>query len=107
MAREEKFVAMFDCNGFECIINATSEERRYLMSAFKNEDFKSDIPLQQMMVRARYNPQRSPEIWAFTSTAGQESLEQIAEESPQALADLIRSHGVSLYSTPKEDGVIK
>lgn len=107
MAKEEKFIAMFDCNGFECIINITTDERKHFLSALKNEEFKTDIPLQQMMLRARYNPQRSPEIWSFISTVSEESLLDIACESPQALVDLIRSHGVAIYTTPKEDGVVK
>ena len=100
------FVAYFDCLGFECILDATAHERKAIFSALKNEQHPR-FPLPEMILRAKFNPQRSPEIWMFNSEIALEDLKVYAEEDPQFLADLIRSKGQALYTTPKERRVIE
>ena len=97
MTKEIKYLTMFDCEGFECIIDITSRERQYLMSTLKNEEYKDDINLNAMMMRARYNSQRSPEIWVFTSQVDDATIQELKETEPQMLADLIRSHGTCVW----------
>lgn len=100
------FVAYFDCLGFECILDATAHEHKAIFSTLKDEQHPR-LPLPEMMLRARFNPQRSPEIWMFNSEVSLEDLKDQAEENPQFLADLIRSKGQALYTTPKECRVIE
>lgn len=115
--QETQFLTMFDCNGFECIINVTEKQTEYekkcddytwkiLQGDDKTKHPSSGIPLEQMMLRARFNRQRNPEIWAFTSTVDEESLNDLAETDPQMLADLIRKVGKRLYSDKKPKSVI-
>lgn len=105
--RERKFLAYWDCEGFECLIDITSRERQALMASLKGEDYKDDINLNLMMLRARYNPQRSPEIWVFTSTVDGDSLQELTQSDPQMLADLIRKHGNCVWKNYPTKKVIE
>jgi hypothetical protein len=102
------FVASWDCLGFESIIDITKLERAYLMSSLKNEDITppSSI-LRNMILRARFNTHRSPQIWSFRSNMSQDSLWSIATESPQALADLIKTHGEKVFGEVPQKRVIE
>lgn len=97
MSKERKYLAYFDCEGFECLLDITSRERALLMAQIKGEKYQDDLNLNAMMLRARYNPMRSPEIWVFTSTVGYETLKDLTESEPQMLADLIRKHGSPVW----------
>jgi hypothetical protein len=111
MSKERKYLTYFDNEGFECLIDITSKENKMLLSAIKGDDnnyYKDDINLHAMMMRAQFNPQRSPEIWVFTSTVDLASLNKIKDNDPQMLADLIRSHGNSVFrGTPSTKRVIQ
>jgi len=102
-----KFLTMFDCEGFECLIDITKREKDWLISTLKGEEYKDNLNLNSMMMRARYNPQRSPEIWIFTSTVDDATLQEIKDENPQELVDSIREHGHSLWITESQKQVIK
>lgn len=106
-SKEHLFLAYFDCLGFECIVDITSYERHKLLADINGTDIRSPVNLNAMMLRARFNPQRNPEIYVFTSDLSEATLIEFAEENPQALADLIRSHGKCLWKTPAQEGVIK
>jgi len=100
-AKLYKFLTMFDCEGFECLIDITKREKDWLITTLKGEEYKDDLNFNSMMMRARYNPQRRPEIWIFTSTVDDATLQEIKDEQPQALVDLIRENGHCLWeNTP-------
>lgn len=105
--KETKYLTMFDCEGFECMFDISKTERNMLMQTLKGEEVKNDIPLHQMMLRARYNPQRSPEIWVFTSTVDDATLQELRESNPQMLADLIRKHGHCIWKNNPVKKVIE
>ena len=70
-------------------------------------DEKMDFPIpRHAILRAQANPQRFPEIWAFESEMTQIELKEIAEESPQVLADGIRRCGQNVFKTHKPESVI-
>lgn len=94
------FVAYWDCNGFECLVDVTSYERHKLLAEIKGETIEAPVNLTHLVMRARFNPQRSPEIWLFTSEVDGATLKKVAEDTPQMLADLIRSHGKNLFKSP-------
>ena len=102
-----KFLTMFDCEGFECLIDITRREKDWLMSTLKGEEYKDDLRLNSMMMRARYNSQRSPEIWVFTSYVDTATLQEIKDENPQGLVDLIREHGHCVWKNTPIKQVIK
>jgi hypothetical protein len=99
-------MAYFDSLGFEWIFCISEYEKKKMWSVLKG-DTKFDMPIpRHAILRARANPQRFPEIWAFESEMTQVELEEIAEESPQVLADAIRRCGQNVFKTPREDSVI-
>jgi hypothetical protein len=106
-SKDNIFVAYWDCNGFECIVDVTSYERKKLLAEIKGESIKMPVSLTHLTMRARFNPQRSPEIWLFTSEVNEATLQKVAEEDPQMLVDLIRSHGKCLWKNKHQEGVIK
>ena len=110
--RSNKFICSFDCNGFECIVDVTSWEKQSLLDSIAGEQLRpAPVNLNHLMLRARFNQHRNPEIYSFTTTEDltEESLWEFAEENPQALADLIRKNGNHLYGgrPPKEEPRIK
>jgi hypothetical protein len=108
---EEKshlFVAYWDCLGFETIFDMTSYERIRLMEDLSGKDPSPAPNLNHMTLRARFNPQRNPEIWVFNSTVDVEILREFAEKSPQELVDMIREHGTNVFrTTPSGEQRIK
>lgn len=107
MTKERLYIAYWDCLGFEAIVDCTSWERQALLDTIAGKELKpAPINLHAMMLRARFNPQRSPEIWSFTATEeiAQSELKEIANENPQHLVDLIREKGTCLYRSiaPKQ-----
>lgn len=100
------YVCYFDSLGFEWIFNVTDYERKKVMAYLKGEK-KVDLPIPRYAIlRARANPQRFPEIWAFESDLDKEELENIAHESPQVLVDAIRKCGQNIFRLPKDESVI-
>jgi len=102
-----KFLTMFDCEGFECLIDITKREQQFLISTLKGEEYKDDLSLNAMMLRARFNPQRSPEIWVFSSYVNNDTFQQLKDEDPQSLVDLIREHGNCMWKNNPIKQVIK
>lgn len=101
------YLAYFDSLGFESIIDLSAHERDLTWSALKGTAPKMKLPVQYMILRAKANPQRFPEIWTFTAEGiSKEDLEAYAETDPQFLADLIRKNGNAVFVTPKQKQVI-
>lgn len=107
MSKDKKFLAYFDCEGFECLINISKHEDAMLLQTLKGEKVTDEIGLNSMILRARYNPQRSPEIWVFTSTVDEQTLQDLAKDEPQMLVDLIRKHGTSVWKNHPVKRVIE
>jgi hypothetical protein len=108
MIKERKFLAYWDCLGFEGIWDITTYERQRLLADLKNTTVTALVNLNALMLRARYNPQRNPEIWLFTATdtIRQEELMDVAKDNPQYLVDLIREKGSCLYHNTSQKQVI-
>ena len=105
-----RFLAMWDCNGLECMFDITGFEHDAMIAGLKNETFKMPFNLSTLMLRARYNSQRSYEIYTF-EVEGELSLaemEDMFNNSPQYFAELIREKGNKIYSdyTPNTRKVI-
>jgi hypothetical protein len=105
--KSRTFLTYFDCLGFECIIDITSYENQKLLSDISGKKFDFPVSLRSMMMRARFNPQRAPEIWSFGATVDQATMMLYAEENPQALVDMIRERGNCLFKTSPTTQVIK
>jgi hypothetical protein len=102
------YVASWDSLGFEAIINITKMERDSLMAALKNENSGNPASiLRNMILRAKFNTQRFPQIWGFKSNVSVDTLWEIAKEQPQMLADLIKNHGEKIFGDPVQKRVIE
>ena len=100
------YMCYFDSLGFEWIFSVTDYERKKVMAYLKGEK-KVDLPIPRYAIlRAQFNPQRFPEIWAFESNIELAELELVAQETPQVLVDAIRKCGRNVFRTPREESVI-
>ena len=105
------FITMWDTLGFECIVDITSYERAKLLHIIKGEESELRAPVNfyHLLMRAKANPQRFPEIWSFAATEDitHEALIEISKDDPQMLVDMIRNLGNNLYTAPKQKAVIQ
>jgi hypothetical protein len=100
------YLAYFDTLGFECILDLTKHEKKAMWNVLSDKE-PEKLPVFMMIMRAKANPQRFPEIWTFWSEIGLDELTALATEEPQALADGIRNVGTKVFVTPKEKEVIR
>jgi len=56
------------------------------------------IPLQLLIMRARFNSQRSYEIYSFNTTMSEREVRKIFAEDPQPIVEWIRENGNKIYS---------
>ena len=101
------YLAYFDTLGFECVMDLTDYDKKAMWSALQDKKIKNEIPLHAMMMRARFNPQRFPEIWTFQSELDLVTLLRYTRDMPQEMANLIRENGSEVYVTPKQKEIIK
>ena len=109
-SKTRKFVAYWDCLGFETFVDISPWERRVLMDKIAGKTPNPmPVNIKLMLLRAQANPQRSPEIWIFDAIEDftEDDLWEIARSEPQVLADSIRNVGKCLYKQPKQKGVIE
>ncbi len=101
------YIAYWDSLGFECIIDLTSQDKKAMWASLANKPAPEKLPVGLLIMRAKANPQRFPEIWTFQSEVDIESLRQYSIDSPQALADSIRENGTEVFVTKKEKEIIR
>jgi hypothetical protein len=110
-SKTRKFIAYWDCLGFETLFDIGAWERRALLDRIAGRKSPLLIPvnIKLMLLRAQANPQRFPEVWIFDAIEDftEEELWEIARTEPQVLADSIRNVGKCLYKQPKQKGVIE
>ena len=105
--RNRLYIAYFDSLGFECIIDLTEYDKEAVWAALSDKPAPKKLPVGMMIMRAKANPQRFPEIWTFQSPIEEKTLQQYAEDNPQGLANLIRTHGSKVFVTPRNKTVIQ
>ena len=102
------YLAMWDCNGLESLHDVGSYMKDYnewnkqkVVSILKDEhipDQPRGIPLQMMILRAKFNSQRAYEIYEFNSTMGYKELVKVFNDDPQSVVEWIRENGKKVYS---------
>ena len=94
------FLAMWDCNGLECLFDITNMEHDAMIAGLKNETFKMPFNISTLMLRARVNSQRSYEIYSFSteSDIDYDDVRELFDSDPQSIVNLIRSKGRKIYS---------
>ena len=108
--KQNRFLAMRDCEGLECLFDISDLEGDNFMSTLKGETYKTPFNLSMLMMRARYNSQRSYEIYAFSTdeTIDYDFVKDMFESDPQFIVNSIRENGRKIYSdyTPSNRKVI-
>jgi hypothetical protein len=105
----KNFIAMWDNQGLECIFDVDEEMRLHeehekrkawnILKGETTENRKPSIPLQTMILRAKYNSQRHYEIYQFvTDGLDMDDVKSMFEDSPQFIVDHIRKNGSKIYS---------
>ena len=99
---------MWDMNGLESLINVTQIEKEHaqwekenIFRILKEENHAvkpAHVPLDMMILRAKFNSQRHYEIYTFDSELSEQDIRETFEDSPQVIVDAIRGIGHKFYS---------
>ncbi len=102
------YLAVWDCNGLESLHDVDYHmdrynewERQQVVAILKEERLPAKptgIPLQMLILRARFNSQRAYEIYEFNSTLKYEELTEAFNDNPQPIVEWIRANGKKVYS---------
>lgn len=98
-----RWIVMFDNEGVDTLVPWSNVTEEIIMSKLSGTPrMPSESPQQiisRIMMRAQMNPHRSPEVWSY-GTAGEmdvDEMHQLWIDSPQYMADLVRSKGDQLF----------
>jgi hypothetical protein len=71
-----------------------------MIAGLKGETYRQPFNLYTLMLRARYNSQRSYEIYTFEveGEISKDEMIEMFEDNPQYFAELIREKGNKIYS---------
>lgn len=94
--------------GLECIFDITklkedhdTWEKAKIWRVLKEEKVDvpaPTIPLRELILRAKFNSQRSYEIYEFNSTLSESELREEFARDPQPVVNWIRENGYKVYS---------
>ena len=100
------FVFSFSREGFECIVNLTKIDEDFIMAKMAGSSMPQSVSsiLNMLTIRARANEHRGMEIWLLKLSEDftEEELLAMADENPQAAADLARQ-GEALFDPRKKE----
>jgi hypothetical protein len=105
----KNFLAMWDNQGLECIYDIDQElteqqewEKSKVWNTLQGVETplrKSNIPLKQMILRAKVNSQRHYEIYQFAAQGLDiEDIKIAFEDDPQFMVNHIRKNGKKIFS---------
>jgi hypothetical protein len=99
MSKTNTYLAVWDCYGLESLFNITEWSAKSTYNALM-ELHQPYIQFNELMLRARYNPQRNYEIYTFNADddVAESSIREAFDADPQHMADWVRKHGNQLYS---------
>ena len=98
-----QWVVLFDIEGVDTLVPWGELAQDRMMATLSGEDAgKVASPnhiVSRMMLRARFNGQRHPEVWAYNTQEdiAYDEMRGLWEDNPQYMADLVRSKGEQLY----------
>ena len=108
MTKNKHYLAVWDCNGLESLHDVDFHmdkynewEKQKILSILKEErilDQPKGIPLQMLILRAKYNSQRAYEIYEFNSILNYKELTKAFNDDPQPIVEWIRENGKKVYS---------
>ena len=102
------FLVVWDMLGLESIFSVDdalneveSYEKDKTWKILKNEPVgkaPNPIPLQMLIMRARYNTQRSYESYTFSTDMTMNQVREVFAVTPQPIVEWIRENGNKIYS---------
>jgi len=105
-----EFLISWDINGIEAIIPIGEQRNVNLVAKLsgQREPYNIGSTYNMLCMRARFNPQRSPQIWGINvdDSITEAMLREIADADPQVLVDLVKEKGVKLYGDKIQKSVI-
>jgi len=106
----KQWVVLFDTLGVDTLIpwdDLKADDMLAVLSGRKPRDHVGQR-INMMIMRAKANHQRFPEVWAYDTSDDfeYEDMRNMWEESPQGIADLVREKGTNLFKYAKEKSVI-
>ena len=106
--KTNSFLVMWDMLGLEYIYDINQAmfevenwEKDTVWKKLKEETVSkkpNPIPLQMLIMRARFNSQRSYEIYSFTTDFTMDEVKEIFAKDPQPIVEWIRTNGNKIYS---------
>lgn len=103
-----RYLVMWDMTGLECVINVSTVQDKHdqwdkeniwrILQEKPTDEKPPDIPLNMLILRARYNSHRHYEIYTFDSEFTEDDIKEMFEHDPQVIVDAIRNVGHEIYS---------
>lgn len=111
-SKTDTYLAMWDCYGLECLYNLTEWSEKMTYNTLMELPLPGAPPVDALMMRARFNPQRNYEIYTFNTEddLSEEAITEAFENNPQHMVNWVRKNGRSMYSNrlmDKEKRVIE
>jgi len=109
-ANMSEFLISWDTNGIESIVPIGEWRNENLVAKLSGEHEPHNIgsTYNMLCMRARFNPQRFPQIWGINvdDNITAEMLREIADTTPQVLVDLVKEKGVKFYGDKMQESAI-
>jgi hypothetical protein len=106
----KQWVVLFDTLGIDTLIPWDDLKSDDMMAvlAGKVARKKGNYHVNMMIIRAKANHQRFPEVWAYDTAENYEyeDMRKMWEEMPQTVADMVREKGTNLFKYAKEKAII-
>ena len=106
----KQWIVLFDTLGVDTLIpwdDLKGDDMLAVLSGRKPKN-QAGRHVGMMILRAKANHQRFPEVWAYDTDEDYEykDMRDMWEEMPQAVADSVREKGTNLFKFPKEKSII-
>jgi hypothetical protein len=98
-----KWIVLFDNEGVDTLIPWSDVQEDIIIKKLSGENLnghQSPVSIiSRTIMRAQVNPQRNPEVWSYSTSSDMEvdEMRQLWVDSPQYMADLIRTKGDQLF----------
>ena len=104
----KQWIVLFDTLGVDTLLpwdDLKADDMLTILAGRKSKD-RLNNRVSMMILRARANEQRWPEVWAYDTTEDyeEEFMREMWHDAPQGMANVVREKGTCLYkiSRPKE-----
>lgn len=99
--RSDTYIIMWDSLGLEYIANVSAMERAAIDDVL-NDRVARTVPLNSLLMRARFNSQRHYEIYMVESELTEDEIIAHFDTDPQNIVDVIRRVGKKVFGEGAE-----